>query len=89
MSIGNRLSIAALTIALGALVAPAFAQNGSRDMPSRPGRDMNMGHMGQGMMGGSLMTGCSEMMRSMGNGGNRTPNSQWHKRPPRTPDDGG
>lgn len=84
MSIGNNLSVVALAAALGSLIIPAFAQNGSDDMQSGPEQGMRTHHMGQGMMGGRMMSrgrmvgGCSEMMRSMNNGGGR-PNSQWQK----------
>jgi hypothetical protein len=94
MTVATKLTIAALAAALGALVTPAFAQNGSNDMQSRHERGMSMGHMGQGMMGvrmmsGGMMAGCADMMQSMTNGGDGRPNSQWQKRPPQTPDNGG
>lgn len=89
MTVATKLTIAALAAALGALVAPAFAQNDSSDMQSRHDRGMSMGHMGPGMMGGGMMAGCADMMQSMNNGGNGRPNSQWQKRPPQTPDNGG
>jgi uncharacterized protein YidB (DUF937 family) len=94
MTVATKLTIAAFAAALGALIAPAFAQNGSSDMQSRHDRGMSMGHMGQGMMGGrmmsgSMMAGCAGMMQSMNNGGDGRPNSQWQKRPPETPDNGG
>jgi hypothetical protein len=94
MTVANKLTIAALAAALGALVAPAFAQNDSSDMQSRHDRGTSMGHMGQGMMGGGMMSGgmmagCAEMMQSMNNGGDGRPNSQWQKRTPKTPDNGG
>jgi hypothetical protein len=89
MTVANKLTIAAFAAALGALIAPAFAQNGSSDMQSRHDRGMSMGHMGQGMMGGGMMSGCADMMQSMNNGGDGRPNSQWQKRPPQTPDNGG
>jgi len=75
MIVGNKLAIAALAAVLGAFMAPAFAQNGSTGMPSRPDQGMSMGHMGHGMM-----AGCAEMMQSMNNGGNGKPNSQWQMR---------
>jgi hypothetical protein len=81
----KKLTIAAFAAALGALGAPAFAQNDSSNMQSRHGRGMSMGQMGQGMMGGGMISGCAGMMQSMNNGGNGRPNSQWQKRP----DDGG
>lgn len=92
MSIGRKLSIALLAAALGALIVPADAQNGSSGMQGRPDRGMSMGHMGQGMMGGRMMSGrmmagCADM-QSMSNGGNGRPNSQWQKHPPRNPDNG-
>lgn len=94
MTVANKLTIAVFTAALGALVVPAFAQNDSSDMQSRHDRNMSMGHMGQGMMGGGMMSGgmmagCADMMQSMNNGGNGRPNSQWQKRPPQNPDNGG
>jgi hypothetical protein len=91
MTTATRLTIAALAAALGALVAPAFAQNDSSDMQSRHVRGISMGHMGQDMMGGGMMAsgmmasgmmaGCADMMQSMNNGGDGRPNSQWQKRP--------
>ena len=91
MTVANKLTIAAFAAALGALIAPAFAQN---DTQARPDHGMSMGHMGQGMMGGGMMSGrmmagCADMMQSMNNGGNGRPNSQWQKHPPQTPDNGG
>lgn len=91
MTVASKLTIAAFAAALGALIAPAFAQN---DTQARPDYGMSMGHMGQGMMGGGMMsgrmmTGCADMMQSMNNGGDDRPNSQWQKRPPQTPDNGG
>lgn len=49
---------------------------------------MSMGHIGQSMMCGRMMAGCAEIMQSMNNGGDGTPNSQWQKYPPRNPDNG-
>lgn len=89
MTVANKLTIAAFAAALGALIAPALAQKGSSDMQSRHDRGMSMGHMGQGMMRGGMMSGCADMMQSMNNGGDGRPNSQWQKRPPQTPDNGG
>lgn len=94
MTLGNKFAVAVLAAALGALIAPAFAQNSSSGMQSRPDHGMSMGHMGQGMMSGdrmsgSMMAGCADMMQSMSNGGNGRPNSQWQKHPPRNPDNGG
>lgn len=91
MTVASKLTIAAFATALGALIAPAFAQN---DTQARPDHGMSMGHMGQGMMGGrtmsgSMMAGCADMMQSMNNGSGGRPNSQWQKRPPQTPDNGG
>ena len=91
MTVASKLTIAAFTAALGALIAPAFAQS---DTQPRPDRGMSTGHMGRGMTGGGMMsggmmTGCADMMQSMNNGGNGRPNSQWQKRPPQTPDNGG
>ena len=80
MIVGNKLAIAALAAVLGAFMAPAFAQNGSTGMPSRPDQGMSMVHMGHGMMAGGMMGGCAEMMQSMNNGGNGKPNSQWQMR---------
>lgn len=91
MTVASKLTIAAFAAALGALIVPAFAQN---DTQARPDHGMSMGHMGQGMMGGGMMSGrmmagCADMMQSMNNGGDGRPNSQWQKRPPQTPDNGG
>lgn len=94
MSFGSKLSIVALAAALGGLIVPAFAQNGSGGTQSMPDHGMGMGHMGQGMMNGGMMShgmmggGCSEMMQSMNNGGDGHPNSQWqgHPNSERTPD---
>lgn len=91
MTVASKLTIAAFAAALGALIVPAFAQN---DTQARPDHGMSMGHMGQGMMGGGVMSGrmmagCADMMQSMNNGGDGRPNSQWQKRPPQTPDNGG
>jgi hypothetical protein len=86
MNIGNKLSILALATALGSLIVPAFAQNGSGGSQGAPDQGMSMGHMGQGMMRGEMMSrsmmggGCSEMMQSMNSGGGR-PNGQWQKHP--------
>ena len=86
MNLGNKLSIIALAAGLGGLIAPAFAQNDSGDLQGGPDQGMHMGHMGQGMLHGRMMSrgmmarGCSEMMQSMSNGGDR-PNSQWQKHP--------
>lgn len=91
MSIGHKLSIAVLAAALGGLIVPAFAQNSTADSRDQ---GMSMGRMGRGMMGGGMMSrgmmaGCSEMMQSMNNGDDGRPNSQWQKRPPRNPQNGG
>ena len=90
MTVASKLTIAAFAAALGALIAPAFAQN---DTQARPDRGMSMDHMGgmmgRGMMSGGMMAGCADMMQSMNNGGNGRPNSQWQKRQPQTPDNGG
>src|SRR5579875_2549028 len=109
MSLGKKLAAAALAAVLGALIAPAFAQNGSSDTQGRSSdRGMSMGHMdqgmmgggmmgggmmgggmmGQGMMGGGMMAQCAEMMRSMNNGGDGRPNSQWRQHPPQSPGNG-
>ncbi|TAL76372.1 MAG: hypothetical protein EPN75_14495 [Beijerinckiaceae bacterium] len=98
MTVGNKLTIAVVAAALGALIAPAFAQNGSTTMPSPSDQGMNMGQMRHGMMGsgmmsdrmmsGGMMGGCAEMMQSMNNGGNGKPNSQWQSHPPRNPENG-
>jgi hypothetical protein len=94
MNIGNKLSIVALAAALGGLIVPAFAQNDSGSPQGAPDQGMSMGHSGQGMMRGGMMShgmmggGCSEMMQSMNNGGNGRPNSQWQKHPA-APDNGG
>lgn len=94
MTIASKLTITVLAVALGALITPAFAQNGPGGMQSRPDHGMTMGHRGQGMMGngmmsGNMMAGCADMMQSMNNGGDGQPNSQWRKHPPRNPSDGG
>ena len=91
MSIGHKLSIAILAAALGGLIAPAFAQNGTA---GNGNEGKSMGDMGKGMMGGGMMSrgmmaGCSEMMQSMNNGDDGRPNSQWQKHPPRNPQNGG
>lgn len=92
----TRYTLIAATLAatLGGLVVPALAEvsGGSQTMP---GRDMSMGHAGQGMSGGMIghgmmsggtmsggMTGgCMGMMQSM-NHGNGRPNSQWQQHSP-------
>lgn len=93
MTLANKFTAVVLAAALGALIAPAFAQNGSSGMPSPSDHGMAMGHMGHGMMGGmmsgSMMAGCAGMMQSTNNGANGRPNSQWQKHPPRSPDNGG
>jgi hypothetical protein len=94
MRIGPKLTIAALSAALGGLIIPALAQNDAGNTQSMPDHGMSMGHKGQGMMRGGMMSrgmmagGCSEMMQSMNNGGGGRPNSQWQKHPPghATPD---
>lgn len=91
MTIGHKLSIAILATALGGLIVPAFAQNGTAGSGDQ---GMSMGHMGRGMMGGGMMSrgmmaGCSEMMQSMNNGDDSRPNSQWQKHPPHNPQNGG
>lgn len=94
MTIG-KISFAVVAAALGALIVPAVAQNGSSDMQRRQDHGMSMGAMGQGMRGGGMMSGgmmagCADMMQSMNNnGGNGRPNSQWQKHSPRNPDNGG
>jgi hypothetical protein len=100
MTLGKNFTAAILAVAFGALIVPAFAQNGPSDMQGRYDHGMSMGHvdhgmmggngmMGGGMMSGGMMNGCSEMMQSMNNGGNGTPNSQWQKHAPRMPDNRG
>ena len=89
MTVGRKISFAVVAAALGALIVPAFAQNGSSDMQSRHDHGMSMGPMGQGMRGGGMMAGCADMMQSMNNGGNGRPNSQWQKHPSRPPENGG
>jgi hypothetical protein len=94
MTVASKLTIAAFAAAFGALIVPAFAQNGSSYTQARPDHGMSMGHMGQGMMGGGMMSGrmmagCADMMQSMNDGGDGRPNSQWQKRRPRAPDNGG
>jgi|GEM_PF-3244883 hypothetical protein len=97
MSLGKKLAAAALAAVLGALIAPALAQNGSSDTQSRSDCCMSMGHMGQGMMamsqgmmamGQGMMAECAEMMRSMNNGGDGRPNTQWRQHPPQSPGNG-
>jgi hypothetical protein len=86
MNFGKKLSIFALAAALGSLIVPAFAQNGSCGSQAAPDQGMSMGYMGQDMMRGGMMSrsmmdgGCSEMMQSTNNGGGR-PNSRWQKHP--------
>lgn len=94
MTVGNKLAIAVVAAALGALIVPAFAQNDSSATPSRPDHGMSVRHMGQGVMGGGMMSGgmmagCADMMQSMNNGGNGKPNSRWQKQPRGNPDNGG
>lgn len=94
MTVRNKLTIAVLAAALGALIAPAFAQSGSSGMSSPPDHgmsigQMNRGMMGHGMMSGNMMAGCADMMQSMNNGGDGRPNSQWQKHPPQSPNNGG
>ena len=94
MTLGKKLAAAVLAAAFGALIAPAFAQNGSSDTQRRSDRGMSMGHMGHGMTGGgmmsgSMMAGCGGMMQSMNNSGDGRPNSQWRKHPPQGSDNGG
>ena len=94
MTVRSKLTIAVLAAALGALIAPAFAQNGSSGMPSPPDHGMSMGQMNRGiisrgMMSGSPMAGCADMMQSMNNGGDGRPNSQWQKHPRQSPNNGG
>ena len=84
MTVGNKVTIAVLAAAFAALMAPAFAQNGSSGIPNQPDHGMSMGHVdrgmkGGGMMSGSMMASCADMMQSMNNGGNGRPNSQWQK----------
>lgn len=79
MTIGNKLTIAVVAAALGALIAPAFAQSGSSDMQIRPVQVMSMGHMVHDMMSGGIMAGCAEIMQSMNNGGSGRLNNQWQK----------
>lgn len=89
MSVGKKLAAAALAAVLGALIAPAFAQNGSSDTQGRSSdRGLSMGHMGGGMMGQGMMAQCAEMMRFMNNGGDGRPNSQWRQHPPQSPGNG-
>ena len=89
MRTGETLRIAAFALALAGLVIPAFAQEQDQS-PRMPEQGMRMGQMGQGMMGGGMMGGmmsdgmrhgCSEMMRSMNNGRDGRPNSQWQAHP--------
>lgn len=84
MTARNTLTIAGVAAALGALIAPALAQNGSSKTPSPSDHGTSMGHMGRDMMGG-----CAEMMQSMNNGGNGTPNSRWQRQPRRNKENGG
>jgi len=89
MTARNTLTITVVAAALGALIAPALAQNGSSTMPSPSGHGMSTGHMGRDMMSGSMMGGCAEMMQSMNNSVNGTPNSQWQRQPRRNTENGG
>jgi hypothetical protein len=91
MTVGKTTSFAIIAAALGAFVVPALAQKGSSDMQRRhdPGMSMGYGMMGDGMMSGSMMGDCMEMMQSMNNGGDGRPNSQWQKHRPSNPDNGG
>lgn len=94
MTLGKKLAAAVLAATFGALIAPAFAQNGSNDTERRPDQGMSTGHMGHGMTGGDMisgrmMDGCAWMMESMNNGGDGRPNSRWRKHPPQGPDNGG
>lgn len=95
MSIGSKLSIALLTVALAAPITLVLAQDSSRGMQSQQDGGMSMGRMGQGMMGGGMMSGrmmaggCAGMMQSMNNGGDGRPNSEWQKPSSRSPDHGG
>lgn len=89
MILGSKLAIAVVAAVLGAPMASAFAQNGSTTMPSASDHRMSMGKMRHGMMSGSMMAGCAEMMQSMNNGGNGKPNSQWQTHPRRHSDNGG
>jgi hypothetical protein len=94
MTLGKKLAAAVLGMVFAALIAPAFAQNGSSDTQRRSDRSMSMGHMGHGMMGGDMMSGgmmpgCAGMMQSMNNGGDGRPNSRWQKHPPQDSDNGG
>jgi hypothetical protein len=86
----QRMSIAAVAAVLVGVILPALAAapNGMDSMHSegRSGmrQDMMSGHMmGHGMMssGGTMNRGCANMMQSM-DGGDRRPNSQWHKPSP-------
>ena len=94
MNIGSKLSILALVSALGGLIAPALAQNGSGNTQSAPDQEMGSGRMGGSMMRGGMMSrgmmagGCSQMMQSMNGGGDGRPNSQWQKHP-EGPNNGG
>jgi hypothetical protein len=73
----QRITVAAVAAVLVGVILPALAAvpDGMDSMRSE-GRS----GMRQGMMsGGGMMTGgCANMMQSM-NGGDRRPNSQWHK----------
>ena len=94
MTLGMKLAAAVLAAAFGALIAPAFAQNGSSDTQRHLDHGTSMGHMGRGMTGGDMMSGgmmagCAGMMQSMNNGGDGRPNNQWRKHPPQGPDSGG
>lgn len=89
MTVRSKLTIAVLAAALGPLIAPAFAQNGSSGMSNPPDHGMIMGQMNRGMMGRGMMSGCADMMQSMNHGGDGRPNSQWHKEPPQSPNNGG
>jgi hypothetical protein len=90
MSIGSKMGVAALIAALDGLIVPAFAQNDSHEVQSRPNHGVSMDGMSHGMMRGGMMAGgCSAMMQSMNNDGDGRPNSKWQKHPPRNPGNGG
>lgn len=88
--------IGASALVAGLLVAPVILyaeEDAARMMGGGSGNMMGSGpRIGQGsrgMMSGSMMAGCAEMMQSKNRGGNGTPNSQWRKHLPQSPDNGG
>ena len=88
MSIRYALTIVGIAAGIGGLIPLALAQ--TRDNTGNT-TDQHMGrtegsHMGNGMIGGKMSSGCAGMMQSM-NGGDGRPNSQWrtHRHDDATP----